>query len=327
MGMLDALGMDPRAEDVYRLLMGRPDWGVAQIAAHLGEPQARVHRLLDLLIDLRLVVEQEDPPMLRPVHPHIGLAALVARGEADLGRRRQEIDAMRAALQQLSAAFHAGGGFPEDVIERLDGLDAVRARLVDLAHTARAECLSLLTGGAQLPDAMLSSKPLDQLALERGVDIRSVYQDSYRNDAATAAYVRWLASMGGQTRATPMLPMQLVVVDREIALVPIDPHDGRRGALEVRSLGIVAALCELFELIWRGARPWDAEPVLDEHGLNEQQRELVRLLAGGETDEVVARRLGLSVRTVRRMTAQLMQRLGAHSRFQAGVYAAHRRWI
>jgi len=45
------------------------------------------------------------------------------------------------------------------------------------------------------------------------------------------------------------------------------------------------------------------------------------------TDEMVARKLGVSVRTVRRMASELMAELGARSRFQAGVRASERGWL
>lgn len=85
-------------------------------------------------------------------------------------------------------------------------------RLVETPHRVarpqdRSECLSLLPGGAQLPDTMDVSKPLDQLALERGVGIRSIYQDSFRNDPPTVHYVRWYCGLGGEARTVPVVPM------------------------------------------------------------------------------------------------------------------------
>ncbi|MGW3151455.1 hypothetical protein ACWDG1_43960 [Streptomyces sp. NPDC001177] len=44
-------------------------------------------------------------------------------------------------------------------------------------------------------------------------------------------------------------------------------------------------------------------------------------LTSGHTDEAAAQSPGLSVRTYRRHVAELMQELGAVSRFQAGVQA------
>ncbi len=54
---------------------------------------------------------------------------------------------------------------------------------------------------------------------------------------------------------------------------------------------------------------------------------LLQQLAAGAQDEQIARRLGVSLRTVRRRVADVMSELGAESRFQAGVEAAKRGWI
>lgn len=64
-----------------------------------------------------------------------------------------------------------------------------------------------------------------------------------------------------------------------------------------------------------------AAPVLT-WSLSDREWAVLRLLAQGYTDESVARTLGVSLRTARRVAAELMVRLGARSRFQAGLMAA-----
>nr|WP_233226228.1 helix-turn-helix transcriptional regulator [Amycolatopsis sp. CA-126428] len=61
--------------------------------------------------------------------------------------------------------------------------------------------------------------------------------------------------------------------------------------------------------------------------LSDRERQLLTLLTAGYTDESAAVRLGISVRTVRRLVSGIMNRLGARSRFQAGVKAADRGWL
>jgi hypothetical protein len=90
----------------------------------------------------------------------------------------------------------------------------------------------------------------------------------FRNDGATTRYIHWLASLGGQSRTTPALPMLLVVVDREVALVPQDPNDTQRGA----------PVLTLFEQVWQHASPWQEGPLRDSRGLTPQERELLLLL-------------------------------------------------
>lgn len=136
-----------------------------------------------------------------------------------------------------------------------------------------------------------------------------------------------MADLGGQSRTVPTLPIRMVIVDRRIALVPIDPDNPRLGALELQSPGIVAALIALFEQIWRTACPFGENRLVDVQGLKPIERELVRLLATGHTDEAAARKLAVSLRTVQRMATSLLERLGAASRFQAGVEASRRGWL
>ncbi|MGW2374540.1 response regulator transcription factor [Kitasatospora sp. NPDC001683] len=62
-------------------------------------------------------------------------------------------------------------------------------------------------------------------------------------------------------------------------------------------------------------------------GLSAQEARAIRLLADGLTDEAVAKRLGVSHRTARRLATELMERLGARSRFEAGVRAVQQGWL
>ena len=326
--MLEALGVQPTAETVYRLILDEPDWGVAELAGHLEWSQAMVREALDALVELHLLRPAADgPDAMRPVSPDLGLSKLLSRTESELLARQAQIDATKAAVAEFTAQYAPRREYLSDLVERHEGLEAVRLRLEELALSARSECLSFLPGGAQKPDTMDASKPLDQQALERGVVVRSIYQDSFRNDPSTIQYVQWLASLGGETRTVSSLPMLMVVVDREVALIPIDPADAGAGALELRSAGGVACMTVLFEHIWAAATPWEERPPRDGRGLSPQEHELLRMLSVGHTDEVVGRQLGLSLRTVRRMASDLMSRLGARSRFEAGVRAVRQNWL
>ncbi len=87
---------------------------------------------------------------------------------------------------------------------------------------------------------------------------------------------------------------------------------------------LLTALIDLFEVLWRFALPIVTTTGAGE-GLNfgPSQLTILTLLAAGETDDTIARRLGISTRTVARQCADLFERLGVTTRFQAGVRAAH----
>lgn len=58
-----------------------------------------------------------------------------------------------------------------------------------------------------------------------------------------------------------------------------------------------------------------------------EERALLGLLASGLKDEAIARQLGVHVHTARRRITALLARLGAGTRFQAGVQAGRRGWL
>ena len=307
-------------------MLERREWGVAAIARHLGLPETQVHDALDRLAGLALLRQSLDAPgELRPVSPEVGLRLLLQRQELELLARQEQFAKSQAAISALICEYAAGRrNGTRDGMERLDGLDAVQSRLEELAHQASRECLSFMPGGAQSPQSLDASRPLDELMLARALPVLTVYLTSVRNDQATLRYARWLTERGGEVRTTPTLPLRMVMFDREVALLPADPEDTRGGAVQLTGPGVIVALHSLFQQVWEVATPVGDECRHADTEITGEERELLRLLAQGVTDEVAARLLGVSLRTVRRMMSSVMERLGARSRFEAGLRASER---
>ncbi|RKT04580.1 regulatory LuxR family protein [Streptomyces sp. 3211.6] len=328
--MLEALGLDTHVEAVYRGMLADPAGGVADLCVRLGMTEAQVRDGLDRLVDLELLTpSRENTGGLRAVSPEAGLEQILRRQEEDLLRRQQELALSKAAAARAVAEFAGLRPNTEtDGAERLVGLDAIQSRLEVLGRELTSECLSIMPGGAQSQASLDASKPLDEQALARGIQMRAVYQDSARNDQATLAYAQWTTDRGGQVRTSPVLPPRLVIFDRKTAVVPIDPANSRLGALCTTAPGIVAPLVTLFEQTWETAVPLGAaREQAPDAGITAGERELLKLLASGLTDEAAGKRLGVSLRTVRRQMSGLMERLNAASRFEAGLRAAQRGWL
>ncbi|WP_351235300.1 LuxR C-terminal-related transcriptional regulator [Streptomyces sp. NPDC002133] len=83
----------------------------------------------------------------------------------------------------------------------------------------------------------------------------------------------------------------------------------------------------LFEMVWDSAQPFADTPQHHAHDLADSECTVLKLLAAGYTDQAIALRLNISHRTTRRIATGLMNRLGARSRFEAGVQAAKRGWL
>jgi DNA-binding CsgD family transcriptional regulator/sugar-specific transcriptional regulator TrmB len=325
--VLSILGLTPTAEAVYRQILKHVDWGVADLVAHLKLEEQEVRDALDCLFNLALLRESaERPGGLHVVDPDIGLRTALARQQAELARRHQEVAESQAAIASLIDEFgQAQSG--SSVAAKLLGMDAVNDRLERMAREVESEVLTFMPGGAQSPAALERACRNDTLLLARRVQIRTIGLDSIRNDAATLAHARFLTDGGAEFRTSAILPPRMVVVDRHAALVPLDPADTRKGALYVTGSGIVASMVALFEHVWSIATPLGAAADPDRQGLSGQERALLQLLAEGLTDEAAAARLGFSQRTARRMMADLMERLSARSRFEAGLKAAQRGWL
>ncbi|MFI5672882.1 LuxR C-terminal-related transcriptional regulator [Streptomyces sp. NPDC051704] len=328
--MLEALGLDGDEESVYRGMLADQAGGLAELSARLALPETRVRDALDRLVDLNLLASsRETSGGLRAVSPEVSLELILRRQEEDLAKRQQQLAASKAAAAQAIAEYAGLRPNTEtDGTERLVGIDAIQTRLEILTHNLSEDCLAIIPGGAQSQASLDASRPLDERAISQGVELRAVYQDSVRNDPPTLAYAQWTTELGGQVRTSPVLPPRLLVFDRTTAIVPIDPTNSRLGALCTTAPGIVTSLITLFEQTWETAVPLGADrkpPTQD--GISAGERELLKLLASGLTDEVAGKRLGVSLRTVRRQMAGLMERLHATSRFEAGLKAAQRGWL
>ncbi|MEU9004452.1 helix-turn-helix transcriptional regulator [Streptomyces sp. NPDC048551] len=166
---------------------------------------------------------------------------------------------------------------------------------------------------------------LSRELVRRGAHVRVLHAEDAGSDPAYAEDTRRIAASGARMRALPYLPVWMAVADRDFAIVQSDPGLADAGATLLRGRTPVGVYRALFDQVWaRSAGP--AAPA-DRDALDEREREALVLLAEGLTDEGISRRTGLSVRTIRRTIAGVMTRMGAQSRFQAGVEAARRQWI
>jgi DNA-binding CsgD family transcriptional regulator/sugar-specific transcriptional regulator TrmB len=326
--VLEAFGIGRRSELVYVAMLKDPEARIGDIARETGLSEAEVHEAFDELSRLRLLRPSwESPGKLRAVSPDVGIESLLVHEEAELHRRQSQIERGRAALATLLADLSTQPGTAHIELDEAIGLDATRAKLEQLTALTRFQVLSLMPDGPQTPDNMEASKPLDESLLRRGVAILTVYLDSVRNDPPTRAYANWLAAAGGEVRTTYVLPLRMLIFDRETAVLPL--HIGRSGdgIVVLRGEGPITAMCVLFDQIWQTAVPLGAEAsTTPECPLTPQERAVLGLLIDGDTDDVLARKLGVSRRTIGRIVSEIMGKAGARSRFQAGVYVAMQGW-
>lgn len=327
--MLTPFGLTEGADRLYRFVLAQPGCDTAKAAAEFGGSAQALDEALQELTRLELLASDgTDSGQLYVVNPKAALDTLLAFQQAEIAERNRTLARSQAAAEMLLAQYAAQhGGEEEPEVEHLRGAEAVRARMTDLVPTMHKESLAFVPGGAQAPEVLAASEVTSAEPLARGVRMRSVYLDSIRNAPGTLEHAQWLTERGAEVRTVPALPMRLWIKDQELAMVPIDPADSAAGAVLLRQPGAVAAFLALFEGVWASAVPFGEAPRRSLEDPGSQPRELLRLLAQGYTDEAAARRLGISLRSERRLISELMEKLDAQSRFQLGQRAVENGYI
>jgi DNA-binding CsgD family transcriptional regulator len=321
---LSGLGLDSVTEAAYYLLLEHPTWTPDQLTARLELDGSVANGVVNRLKEVDLVRTSEAGSPLRPVSPALGLTALAARREAELAEGRHALEQGRLAIADLISGLdevqppqRAGRG-----VDICWGARNIRARIAHLAGAATSEVLAMSTSTMLRPDESVIPAPSTIK-----VACRLVFAD--RQDNATrSVQLRALAASDIQVRLG-RVPLSALIVDGVAVAFPVsDATAGQAvGVATVWLPSAVVALAELFERVWADAAPADRQPAGDNAAPAQRERDLLALLVAGVTDESAAYRLGISVRTVRRMVSDLMDRLGARSRFQAGARAAERGWL
>ncbi|MFJ1864448.1 LuxR C-terminal-related transcriptional regulator [Streptomyces sp. NPDC088097] len=310
--------------DVYGWVLEHRTVNVDAVAAGTGREAEEVRRSVARLRAARLLhVSPGDPSVAFAVAPDTAAEQLVAPLEAQIREQQRAISGIREDLGRF-LPHYLGRRSAGDSLEVLENLEEVRGALNRASLACTTEMLSSQPGGgSRVPEAMQEALRRDEAMLQRGISIRTLYHHTARFNGPSQAYVAAASALGAQYRTAHELFGRLIAFDRELAFIPV--ADGSWGAVVVREPSTVAYLCDIFDQTWDLASPFSAAAG---QGLEEVAREIhetiIRLLAAGLKDEAIARRLGMSLRTARRHIADIMQELGAGSRFQAGVAAAAR---
>lgn len=316
---------------MYRHFLRNPGTSADDLHLRLHSGPECARRSLDRLRQLGLLKENaEGQDGIVPADPEVAVARLMDRRLQQLHEELQRVTQPRHVVAGLRAEQNSRQSASPQGIEQLEDLAQIRNRIEDLAFFARDEILSVEPYTQLAPENIDHARPLDMRCLRRGVRIRNVVLSTALEHAPTVGYLRELVAHGAMIRVAENVSERILVYDRRVALVPIDPGNTSRGALLAHEGGLVSNIIALFEKIWDQAEdlltavnaPAAQGPVLSEI----EQRVLDLMVSAGK-DEAGARELGISVRTYRRHVADLMRTLGAASRAQAALLAREHGWI
>ncbi|MFF8959990.1 LuxR family transcriptional regulator [Streptomyces sp. NPDC014894] len=318
---LRRLGLDDTAAQVYLALLERAPAPLSAIEAGAGAGGAEFAAAYGTLVDAGLAAAAEEGGDLAvPVPPAAGLEILARHRAAEVEESRIAVGGAFESFRRQRLA-----SYDDDLVEVVTG-EAVGPRIRQAWASAREQIRQFESP----PYFPLPGATDDALAtLARGVVQRVVYsRESLEHPGHLRDVIEPCVRAGEQARVLPSVPVKLVIIDEGCALVSLSIReaDVHNTMLVVQPCGLLSALVALFEQSWRDALPFQGRTTRP-GGLPPADRRLLWLLAGGAGDEVIARELGVSRRTLYRRLQILMARLGAGNRFQLALQARRNGWL
>ncbi|MEV0144367.1 MULTISPECIES: LuxR C-terminal-related transcriptional regulator [unclassified Nonomuraea] len=326
-GALGPAGLGPEEEAVYELLVDRSPATLAALCAAAGLRPDLLLTVLGSLEAKGLVTRSSSGEQARyaAVAPEVALDVLLVTTERQLLRAREHAAELDRAFQRRNTR-----NTPPVIVEVVTGRRAVHQRYAQIQRAARHRLRCLSKPPYFDPSGSMAAQ---RELLGRGVATRMIYEREFVDRPGALRQIETMIGAGQQARVLPALPMKLYLMDDRLALLllrhqPDDPDAD--AALVVHPSGLLEALSRLFEGLWQRALPLGLRSAAPGQApsrtspASPDDERLIALLVAGLTDEAIARQLGIGYRTAERRIADLMSRLGAHTRFQAGVQAAFR---
>ncbi|WP_392671524.1 LuxR C-terminal-related transcriptional regulator [Streptomyces sp. LN785] len=269
------------------------------------------------LIDMALLrPDPTDHAWLHPVPPAAGLAHLLQPITREIHERIRLTTALTDSLAPLTAV---ASDDPNLAITVIEGKPQINAAIRDAAGGATDEILTAQPGGTRSARELRRALSAIQPALGSGCHLRHLYQHPARYDPGIKFYLNQVPADRLQVRTLEQTVERLLIFDRAVAFIPATAE--RDVALEIRHPALVTYLVQVYEVLWAQATPLEENPHQVSPGApaTAVQRSIARLLVEGHTDDAVARKLGISVRTCRAHISKLVQALDASSRTHLGA--------
>jgi sugar-specific transcriptional regulator TrmB len=314
-----ATGLDGPTERLYRLLLSKSDATVAQLAAESGCPEAEARTLLDGLVDGGFAMMIADG-RYRAVAPDVVLGGRLAD---QLESARSGYEALREFLEIHRTGPGRGGRDDHGSWEQVTGTMAIQSRLRQLSAGARESVRTFVRD-----PIILGAPDQDQHRAwqDRGVRHLLLYERDVLDSDPQAAFLQLALGRGDEVRFAKRLPLKLVLVDDRATLIE-SPNSDRPRAIVTSNHSIVRLAATLFERLWEEAIPAPVRGCRDQDAIGEDDALLLSLLIAGLTDQSIASKLGIGLRTVQRRVRDLMDLADVDTRIQLGWHAAKHRWV
>ncbi|HZG03646.1 MAG TPA: helix-turn-helix transcriptional regulator [Streptomyces sp.] len=264
------------------------------------------------------------------IAPEVAFLRLLEQEQGMLRERLRQADQAYTMLETLAGRFLRAGSVTDSEVEVEVLTDYRRIQQVveDMLDVVHDSIVSMHPGAIDT-STLDRSLGRDKRMVDEGVRVRVIYNQRFASVPTLAEFFRNQVEVGVEVRLSPVVPMNMILGDQQFALLPANPDDHTAGAILARGPALVRSYLAVYEYCWHTSSAFGEEENAERggDGLTEQQRAALRMLATGMKDEKIARNLGVSLRTVSRLLSEVMQELGASSRFEAGVKATRLGWL
>lgn len=273
---------------------------------------------------LNLVTEAAgEPGMARVVPPETAAFSVLAPMEAAVADGQRALRATQAVFSTFSQLYVEARRSEQPPLTLLSGGALISDTLEAAVGNCRVELLTAQPGGGRSPDLLGEALTRDLQLLARGVSQRTIYQHTVRSHQATLSYIEQITEAGGEVRTLAEVFERMIICDREVAFVPVSDQRGV-AALQVRHPGLVRLFAKFFDNAWARSIPVspDRTPARSPVATTDVQRTILHAVVSGETDDSIARRLGMSRRSVAEHIRKVSTQLESTSRAQLGYLLA-----
>lgn len=315
--------------EVYRYAVGHPGWTRSGASEALGLTLRRIDEALRELSERRLLSPHPgSADGLVAVSPDVALADLVDADERAMQELKARVSSRRRELSSLLPTFLEArkNVLASTSVETLEDPHLIHRVLIDYGRDVTEKVYIAQPGQGSTADVHEESVRKDLELLENGVRRRTLYDTSTRDHVPTRKAVEAIAAGGGEFGVLPFIPLRMLIFDEKLALVGRQLTRDDKAALVIRDHSLINIFTHLFEIAWEISESFLA-PEQVTSPLSSMQRSIIQGLANGLSDESIARRLNINVRTCRRHIAWMLETLRADSRFQAALKAREAGWI
>lgn len=331
--MGDLVGEDLLTE-LYLLILHRGGSSVQEFL-HQGYQASQVDAAF-VVLEARGMIARADDERWRVVPPEQALPAFAGRLESRARSVRASLPGLVAAYRD--AAQRNGTGSGAAGIEHLTGSSevafAIAQCFADARFSAKGMRTDSMTTRHLAVEIVPGARSGELNVVGRKISVQSVIDNQLLTTLDTSELGAFQQTPNFEIFVAPGVPFTAAVNDNGTAVVETS-LGGRIDGLLIRDPAVVAVIENTVDLMVRLASPWRAErpghavarsrrTTTPTDGLTDEEREILTLMTTGLPDTTIARRLGISPRTLDRRVRTLLDRFNAVTRFQAGVQAARR---